>query len=302
MLRTPLIYLSRRRRLQRFVTSNGMALRAAMRFVAGSTLAAAAAAVRDLNARGIDATLDHLGENVANASEAGQATRDYLDAFERIASERLRANVSVKLTQLGLDVEESLARANLNRIVQRAAELGNFVRADMEGSAYTDRTLRIVAELHTHQPNVGVVLQAYLYRTADDVERAIAGRMRVRLCKGAYSEPATIAYPRKGDTDASFLRAMRRLLDAGHYPAIATHDEAMIRATVAHARLRGVPPERFEFQMLYGIRRDLQLRLVQEGWRMRVYVPYGTEWYPYFMRRLAERPANVVFLLRNLMR
>lgn len=302
MLRTPLIYLSRQRRLQRFVTGNGLALRAATRFVAGSTLDAAAAAVGDLNGRGIGATLDHLGENVANAGEAAQATQDYLDAFERIASERLSANVSVKLTQLGMDVEESLCRANLTRIVQRAAELGNFVRVDMEGSAYTDRTLGMVADLHAQQPNVGVVLQAYLYRTADDVEWAIARRLRVRLCKGAYSEPATVAYPRKRDTDASFLRAMRRLLDEGHYPAIATHDEAMIRATVAHARQQGAAPDRFEFQMLYGIRRDLQLRLVQEGWRMRVYVPYGTEWYPYFMRRLAERPANVVFLLRNLMR
>ncbi len=302
MLRAPLTYLSRRRALQRLVTSNGLAFRAAGRFVAGDTLDAAVVAVRDLNARGIEATLDHLGENVTDAREAARATDDYLSAFERIARERLRANVSVKLSQLGLDIDPSLCRANLQDIVKRAGELDNFVRVDMEGSVYTERTIQLVVDLHPHQANVGVVLQAYLYRTAGDVETAIAGRIRVRLCKGAYSEPAGIAYPLKRDTDASFVRLMQRLLDAGFYPAIATHDEAMIRATVSYAHARGIGADRFEFQMLYGIRRDLQASLVQDAWRMRVYVPYGTEWYPYFMRRLAERPANLVFLLRNLWR
>ncbi len=302
MLKAPLLSLSRRRGIQRFVTRNPIGIRAASRFVAGASLDAAVAAVRELNARGISASLDHLGENVTEAAAAASAADDYLQAFERIAREGLRANVSVKLTQLGLDIDEGLCRMGLERVVTRAAELNNFVRVDMEGSAYTERTIRIVLDLHPRCPNVGLVLQAYMHRTARDVETAIAHQVRVRLCKGAYSEPATIAYASKADTDANFERCVRRLLDAGNYPAIATHDQAMIEAAIAHARAQGIGSDRFEFQMLYGIRRDLQARLLREGWRMRVYVPYGTEWYPYLMRRLAERPANLVFLLRNLWR
>jgi proline dehydrogenase len=297
-----LLYLSRRRGVQRFVSGNPIAFRAASRFVAGSTLEEALAVARDLNARGIEVSLDHLGENVTAVADARQATEDYLAAFERIARGNLRANVSVKLTQLGLDVDEALCRSLLEQIVRRADHLHNFVRVDMEGSAYTQRTLDIVSATHARCPSVGVVVQAYLYRTPADVERAIAARMRIRLCKGAYDEPPSIAHPSKAATDASYVQLMQRLLEAGNYPAIATHDEAIIGATTAHARAHQIAPDRFEFQMLYGIRRDLQVRLVREGWRLRVYVPYGTQWYAYLMRRLAERPANLLFLVRNLTR
>jgi proline dehydrogenase len=208
----------------------------------------------------------------------------------------------VKLTQLGLDISEDLCRGLLRGILERARQLENFVRVDMEGSAYTQRTLDLVFAIHQQFPNCGVVLQSYLYRTEADVAMANAAGVRVRLVKGAYDEPADLAYPKKSDVDASFERAMRALLDQGTYPAIATHDARLIEATKAYARDRAIGPNRFEFQLLYGIRRDLQERLVREGYRVRVYVPYGTEWYPYLMRRLAERPANLWFFVGNLLR
>lgn len=302
MLRTPILYLSRRRGLQRFVGRQRLTAALAYRFVAGDTLDDAVRVVAAVNQRGATASLDHLGENVTEEAAARAAAQDYLKAFERIATERLQANVSIKLTQLGLDISEDLCRGLLRGILERAQELQNFVRIDMEGSAYTQRTLDLVLGLHGRYPNSGVVLQSYLYRTEADLVRVNAARVRVRLVKGAYDEPADVAYPKKSDVDASYERAMRTLLDQGTYPAIATHDQRLIEATKAYARERGVGADRYELQLLYGIRRDLQDRLVQEGYRVRVYVPYGTEWYPYLMRRLAERPANLWFFVGNLLR
>ena len=302
MLRASFLYLSHRRGLQRFVTRGRLTSSLAYRFVAGDRLDDAVRVVTDVNRRGFTSSLDHLGENVTEEKAARAATEDYLAAFERIASERLNANVSVKLTQLGLDISPDLGTELLTRILQRAQQLDNFVRVDMEGSAYTQRTLDLVLALHERYPNCGVVLQSYLYRTVDDVARANAARVRVRLVKGAYDEPPEVAFPKKADVDARFEAEMRQLLVDGIYPAFATHDDRLVEATKRFARERNISADRFEFQMLYGIRRDLQERLLREGYRVRIYVPYGTEWYPYLMRRLAERPANLLFIVRSLIR
>jgi proline dehydrogenase len=302
VLRASFLYLSHRRGLQRFVTRQRLTASLAYRFVAGDHLDDAVRVVSEVNRRGWSASLDHLGENVSEEKAARTATDDYLAAFERIASERLNANVSVKLTQLGLDISPDLCRELLTRILQRAQQLDNFVRVDMEGSAYTQRTLDLVLALHERFSNCGVVLQSYLYRTADDVARVNAAKVRVRLVKGAYDEPPEVAFAKKADADAKYEAEMQELLLHGVYPAIATHDDRLIEATKRFARDREVPPDRFEFQMLYGIRRDLQDRLLREGYRVRIYVPYGTEWYPYLMRRLAERPANLLFVVRSLIR
>ena len=302
MLRASFLYLSHRRGLQRFVTRGRLTSSLAYRFVAGDRLADAVRVVTEVNGRGWSASLDHLGENVTEEKAARAASEDYLAAFERIASEQLNANVSVKLTQLGLDISPDLCTELLTRILQRAQQLNNFVRVDMEGSSYTQRTLDLVLALHERYPNCGVVLQSYLYRTADDVARANAAKVRVRLVKGAYDEPPEVAFPRKADVDARFEAEMKQLLVDGVYPAIATHDDRLIEATKGVARERDISADRFEFQMLYGIRRDLQERLLREGYRVRIYVPYGTEWYPYLMRRLAERPANLLFIVRSLIR
>jgi proline dehydrogenase len=274
----------------------------AYRFVAGDRLDDAVRVVTDVNLRGWSASLDHLGENVTEEKAARSATDDYLAAFERIAAEKLDANVSIKLTQLGLDIAPDLCQELLTRVLQRAQQLHNFVRVDMEGSPYTQRTLDLVLGLHERFPNCGVVLQSYLYRTPEDVVRANAAKVRVRLVKGAYDEPPTVAFPKKADVDAKYEAEMRELLLNGIYPAIATHDDQLIEATKQFAREREITPDRFEFQMLYGIRRDLQDRLLRDGYRVRIYVPYGTEWYPYLMRRLAERPANLLFIVRSLIR
>ena len=300
MLRTPILYLSRRRTLQRIITAMPLTARVAYRFVAGDTLEDAVAAVRRINQVGSSATLDHLGENVTEERAARAAAEDYLRAFERIAG--LDANVSIKLTQLGLDISPALCEELLARVLRRAAELHNFVRVDMEGSAYTQRTLDLALAMHERHPNVGVVLQSYLYRTLADVERMNRAGVRVRLVKGAYDEPATIAYPRKADVDDCYRRAMQALLRHGTYPAIATHDERLIGETIAFAAAEGIASDRLEFQLLYGIRRDLQERLTRLGFRVRIYVPYGTEWYPYLTRRLAERPANLLFFVGSVLR
>ena len=302
VLRASFLYLSHRRGLQRFVTRRRLTASLAYRFVAGDRLDDAVRVVTDVNRRGWSASLDHLGENVTQEKAARAATEDYLAAFERIASERLNANVSVKLTQLGLDISPDLCQELLTGIIQRAQQLDNFVRIDMEGSAYTQRTLDLVLALHERYPNCGVVLQSYLYRTIDDVARANAAKLRVRLVKGAYDEPPDVAFPKKADVDAKFAAEMQQLLLHGVYPAIATHDDRLIEATKQFAHERDIPADRFEFQMLHGIRRDLQDRLLGEGYRVRIYVPYGTEWYPYLMRRLAERPANLLFIVRSLIR
>ena len=304
MLRKTFLYLSNQQRVFQFVRHNRLARGMARRFVAGETVDDAVAAVRALNARGITASLDLLGESVHNEAEAKATAREYVELLDRIDRERLDANVSVKLTALGLDVSDELCLASIHEVLRRAREHGNFVRLDMEGSAYTDRTLDLFEQhLYPVYPeNVGIVLQSMLRRTLTDVELAVRLHARVRLCKGAYREPPEIAFPDKADVDESYVRAMRRLMTEGHYPGLATHDERIIEAAQQFARAEGIAPDRFEFQMLYGVRRDLQERLVRDGWRLRVYVPYGTQWYPYLMRRLAERPANLWFLTGSVLR
>ncbi|HZO20742.1 MAG TPA: proline dehydrogenase family protein [Gemmatimonadaceae bacterium] len=304
MLRQAFLYLSNQQRIFRFVRDNRFAKRFAQRFVAGETLEDALRAVEPLNKKGITASLDLLGESVRTEREAQAAAREILTMLDRINERRLQSNVSLKLTQMGLDISEELCVALMHDIVGRARDLRTFVRIDMEGSSYTERTLRLFEDrLHpSYGDHVGIVLQSYLYRTLADVERAIAIKARVRLCKGAYKEAATVAYPEKADVDANYVRCMHKLLSEGNYPALATHDERLINEAKRYARANGIGADRFEFQMLYGIRRDLQERLVREGWRMRVYVPFGTQWYPYLMRRLAERPANIAFITANVMR
>jgi proline dehydrogenase len=304
MLRTFLLFLSRQPTLFRFVRHNGLAKRFASRFVAGETIATACDAVAELNAKGITATLDLLGESVTNEAEARETGRQYLALLDEIARRGLQANVSVKLTALGQDIRDDLCEAVTTEILAKAKAHDSFVRLDMEGSPYTQRTLDFFGgRLYPAYPGqVGIVLQSALRRTLDDIEWAIGKGCRVRLCKGAYLEPATVAFPAKADVDATYIEGMRRLLTRGRYPGLATHDEAIIAEAQRFARAEGIAPDRFEFQMLYGVRRDLQERLVREGWRVRVYVPFGTQWYPYLMRRLAERPANIAFILGNVMR
>jgi proline dehydrogenase len=304
MLRNALLYLSAQPKVFSFVRNNRMAKGFASRFVAGETLDTALDAVKQLNNKGITATLDLLGESVRNETEARASARSYLEMLDRIKHAGLNANASVKLTAMGLDISEDLCVANMQDILERARDYETFVRLDMESSEYTQKTLDLFYErlYPSYRANVGIVLQSYLYRTAADVEEANKASARVRLCKGAYKEPATVAYPQKKDVDESYVRCMRQLLTNGHYPGIATHDEAMVNETKRFARDNDIGTDQFEFQMLYGVRRDLQEKLVSEGYRMRVYVPFGTQWYPYLMRRLAERPANVAFITGNIMK
>jgi proline dehydrogenase len=274
----------------------------ARRFIAGESMEETVAPVRALNGRGITASLDYLGENVTRAEQAAESVTYYHRLLRFIADNRLDANISLKLTQLGFDIDPALAEANMRDILADAATYEQFVRIDMEGSAYTQRTLDLFHALWPDFRNTGVVIQSYLYRSEKDVEKLIEIGARVRLCKGAYSEPREVAFQDKSDVDANYLRLMRRLLKDGNYPAIATHDELMIEGTESYAKEQGIGPDRFEFQMLYGIRRDRQESLVRDGYRMRVYVPFGTQWYGYMMRRLAERPANLWFVMKNLLR
>lgn len=282
--------------------TSSAAKRLATRFVAGDTLDQAVAVSRRLNEEGITVTLDHLGESVTSLEEAAEARDIYLRTLAAIHDSNIRGNVSLKLTQFGLDFSYDQCFANVEQLVQRADSLESFVRVDMESSEYTGRTLELVENLHARYPRVGVVIQAYLYRSKADVEKLCDHHIRVRLCKGAYLEPQTVAFPNKEDVDRNFIELMRVLLDRGEYPAIATHDPAMIDATKAFVAAKKLSKDAFEFQMLYGIRRDLQNQLVREGYRLRLYVPFGKAWYPYYMRRMAERPANVLFILRNLFR
>ena len=289
--------------LQRMASRYGMAPGGgfARRFIAGESVDEAVGAVKDLPSRGLLLTMDYLGESVGTAVEADAATRDYLGILDSIVRSGIERNVSVKLTQLGLDVDRATCVDNLRRILDPATEHGFFVRIDMENSTYTSVTLKIFETLWDQgYRNIGVVLQSYLMRTDDDVKHLNAMGARVRLVKGAYKEPKSVAYQNKVDVDAAFVRAMERLLDEGTYPAIATHDPNMIDATKRYADHKGYTRNRFEFQMLFGIRRDLQTSLAAEGYPMRVYVPFGKQWFPYFMRRLGERPANVGFVLRGL--
>ncbi len=300
MMRAFLIYLSQSKLLAKLVTGNPVSRRMSRRFVAGEELAEAVAAARACNQAGMTVSLDHLGENVSTEGEARRARDAYLENFDRIAAEKLDANVSLKLTQLGLDLSDDFCFSLLESVVDRASGLGNFLRIDMEGSPYTARTIALVMRARAKYDRVGTVIQAYLFRSEQDIRDLLAIGCRIRLCKGAYREPASIAFPKKEDVDQNYVRLMQLLLPSGIYHGIATHDPRMIDATVDFAAKQGIGKDAFEFQMLYGIRTDLQQQLVRDGYRMRVYIPYGTEWFPYFMRRLAERPANVLFLVRNL--
>jgi proline dehydrogenase len=304
MLRASLLWLSEQPRIFRFVRSNGLARRFASRFVAGETVDTALVSLRDLNASRISASLDLLGESVANAAEARAARDTYLQLLDRIHAAGADANISVKLTQMGLDIDETLCVDNLRTILARAKQYDSFVRIDMEGSAYTAKTLELFRR--TFYPEfgntVGVVLQSYLRRTAADVEEMIALGARVRLCKGAYKEPVSVAFPGKKDVDANYVASMERLMDRGNYPGLATHDERIIAIARAFAQTKRIDPSRYEFQMLYGVRRDLQHELRGAGHKMRVYVPFGGHWYSYLMRRLAERPANIGFIFSNVVK
>lgn len=304
MLRQPLLWLSHRQGVFRFVRNNRFARGFAHRFVAGETIDDALAAVRALNGKQITASLDLLGESVSNAKEAEATADEYVRLLDRIAKDGANANVSVKLTAMGQDISDELCIANISRVLERAKVHNTFVRLDMEGSPYTERTLQLFEKhLYPHyREHVGVVLQSYLMRTMGDVESAVDLQCRVRICKGAYKEPATIAFPDKRDVDANYVACMKRLMSSGNYPALATHDEAIIAEAKRYAAEQGIAPDRYEFQMLYGVRRDLQEGLIRDGYRIRVYVPYGTQWYPYLMRRLAERPANMAFMTINIVK
>jgi len=304
MLRASLLWLSERPRLNRFVRRNRLASRFASRFVAGETADSALAALRHLSAAHISASLDLLGESVHKADEASAARDVYLHLLERIHASGADSNVSVKPSQMGLGIDERLCVENLRAIIGRARSFGSFVRLDMEGSAYTQKTLDLFTRMFYPEfgNTTGVVLQSYLRRTSDDVDAMIALGARVRLCKGAYQEPPDLAFPDKRDVDVNYVACMERLLDRGNYSGLATHDERIITHAKAFAKGRGIDPSRFEFQMLYGVRRDLQHELRAAGYNVRVYVPFGSHWYPYLMRRLAERPANIGFILGNVVK
>ena len=308
MLRSVFISLSANRHLRSFSERNSLGQRLSRRFVAGMSVDEAIAAVQKLNAEGIDASLDSLGESVLQVSQAEESAAVYHRLLDGIAERKLRANISVKLTAMGMDIGghgagPALAERIVGELVDHAAAIDSFVRIDMEGSDYTEATLQMTERLHARYPGrVGTVLQAYLYRTAEDTDRLLGQGIRIRLCKGAYKEPANLAFPNKADVDANYVKLMKRMVTSGVFCGIATHDEAIVNALCAFVREQPVDKKGFEFQMLYGVRRDLQRRLVAEGLGVRVYVPFGTEWYPYFMRRLAERPANVLFLAKNLLK
>ncbi|HEV2765731.1 MAG TPA: proline dehydrogenase family protein [Pyrinomonadaceae bacterium] len=302
--RQTLLFLSRHEGLKDFATSFGAFKRMTTRFVAGEDIEQTVAAIRALNAIGCTASFDHLNEDVSRVEATDQEVREYLRILARIDETGIRSNVSIKLTQFGLGIDPELAYRNARTVVEDAARRGNFVRVDMEGSNVTRVTLDIFRRLRSEfgLNDVGIVVQSYLRRTWDDVQELLKIPARIRICKGAYNEPPEVAFPDKKDVDENYVRVMRALLSSGVYHGIATHDPKMIDATVGFAQREGIGKEAFEFQMLYGVRRDLQEQLARDGYNMRVYVPYGKQWYPYFMRRLAERPANVWFVMKNLLK
>lgn len=307
MLRAFFVHLSENRSLRSFAEQSSIGQRLSNRFVAGTEIADAVRVTQTVNRAGMSVSIDNLGENVTNPDEARHSAQLYHQILEAIAANALHANISLKLTHMGLDVDEALARDLVSGLVAKAASMNppGFVRVDMEGSPYTQRTLDFVEELHRrpgHANSVGTVIQAYLRRSEADVEKLLSEGIRIRLCKGAYKEPSSIAFESKADVDANYIELMKTLMKSGIYHGLATHDENIIRQAQAFATAEKIARDSFEFQMLYGIRRDLQQSLVRDGWRMRVYVPFGTEWYQYFMRRLGERPANVFFVVRNLLR
>ncbi len=301
VLRRPLLAAAESDRIEAFMRRNQFSQGLVHRFVAGEDLGTALDAVKAIAAQKMTSTLDHLGENVATLEEARSAVESYTTLLQRMATAGLEPNISVKLTMLGLDLGEEVARDQMVPILERAQTVNGFVRIDMEGAAYTGITIAITEALHQRFPaHVGTVIQSYLRRSVKDIERMIDRDIRIRLVKGAYAEPASIAFQDKQEVDSNYRRLMLRLLEAGNYPAIATHDPALIQAARHYTADHAIPPDQYEFQMLYGVRRDAQLDLANAGYRMRVYVPYGTEWYPYFTRRIAERPANAFFVLRQL--
>jgi proline dehydrogenase len=307
MLRTFFVRLSENPRLRNFAERSSLGRRVSGRFVAGTEIADAVRATQAINRAGMSVTIDNLGENVTNPDEARQSAQLYHQILDAIAAQQLNANISLKLTHMGLDVDEKLARDIVSSLVAKAAAMNppGFVRVDMEGSPYTQRTLDFVHELHRMPGNansVGTVIQAYLKRSESDIEKLLSESIRIRLCKGAYKEPPDIAFPSKADVDSNYVKLMKILMKSGIYHGLATHDENIIHQAQAFATSEKLSRDTFEFQMLYGIRRDLQRKLVRDGWRLRIYIPFGTEWYPYFMRRLGERPANVLFIARNLLR
>ena len=307
MLRALFISLSESRSLRAFAERSAIGQRLSSRFVAGTEVEDALRATQAVNQAGMSVSIDNLGENVTNAEEARASAQLYHQLLDQIAARKLDANISLKLTHMGLDVDESLCRDLVSGLVAKAAAMvpPNFVRVDMEGSAYTQRTLHFVHELHRqpgNQGRVGAVIQSYMRRAESDIQKLLANRIRIRLCKGAYKEPAEIAFQKKSEVDANYVKLMKILMESGIYHGLATHDQKIINQAKAYATKKRISRDAFEFQMLYGIRRDLQQALVTEGWRMRVYIPFGAEWYPYLMRRLAERPANALFIARNLFR
>lgn len=303
MLRSLFLWLSEQRQIFEFLKKNGLARRAASRFVAGETVESALSVARGLNAKNITVSLDLLGESVSTPEEACAARDEVVGLVEQLGRSGVNGNISVKLTQLGLDLDYMLCLGNMRTIMRKVQEHNLFVRIDMESSAHTERTLILFRDLHREFGNLtGVVIQSYLMRSAQDIEDLIVLGARVRLCKGAYAEPESVAFQDKDQVDASFIALMERLLDDGNYPGIATHDERLIEHAIGYARKKGIPTDRFEFQMLYGVRRDLHSKLRERGFNMRVYVPFGRNWYPYLMRRLGERPGNVGFMLGSVVR
>jgi proline dehydrogenase len=304
MLRQGLLWLSQQNRVFRFIRTNTLARKFAARFVAGETIEQGVAAAVELRSRNITSSLDLLGESVTRADEAVAAKNEYLTMLDRLAASGAEVNVSVKLTQMGLDIDPELCARNMTGILDRAREMGGFVRLDMESSGYTQRTLDFFYQrlLPGYGAHCGVVIQSCLRRSEADIDELIERKARVRLCKGAYLEPPAVAFPEKSDVDRNYIVLLERLLLKGNYPGIATHDQAIIAHARRFAQLHDILPARFEFQMLYGVRRDLQEQLRAAGYNMRVYIPFGTQWYPYLMRRLAERPANIAFMLGNIVK
>ncbi len=305
MLRTFFIGLSESKQLRHFAEHSPLGLRFSSRFVAGTQLDDVIRATETVNGWGASVSIDNLGENVTNADESKHSAALYHRLLDEICTRKLNANVSLKLTHMGLDVSEDLAFSLVTEVVDHAVRINSFVRVDMEGSPYTQRTLDFVRQLHRlpgHAARVGTVIQSYLYRSEKDVNDLLSERIRIRLCKGAYKEPAEIAFPKKTDVDANYIKLAKVLLKSGVYHGLATHDERIIAEMKSFASAQRIPASAYEFQMLYGVRRDLQQQLVREGYGLRVYIPFGTEWYPYFMRRLAERPANVLFIARQMLR
>jgi proline dehydrogenase len=302
MLRNTLLYMAQNESIRKFVMTSRTGRGISQRFVAGAGLDEAIEATRVLNQQGLHVTLDHLGENVADAEEAQTTAQGYREILDRIKGTGVDANISIKLTALGLDISQELCEKNMAQLLEHARQFPIFVRIDMEGSAYTERTVDMTLRLHDRFEHVGTVIQSCLYRSKQDVEQLIAQGVRVRLVKGAYKEPKAVAFQLKADVDRNYVRLMTQLMQRGNYPAIATHDEAIINAACKYAHDNGISQDAFEFQMLYGIRRDLQEKLVSKGYHVRVYVPYGSQWYPYLVRRMAERPANLMFVMSNAVR